>query len=41
MIARIWGVAGPFWFAFVGSVLILVCIWGSLTNIAHADEPTG
>jgi hypothetical protein len=32
-------VTGPFWFAFVGSALILVVIWGALTHIAHADEP--
>jgi predicted MFS family arabinose efflux permease len=39
LIARAWGVTGPFWFAFVGSALILVVIWGALTHIAHADEP--
>jgi len=38
VIARIWGVTGPFWFAFVGSAAILVLIWGQLTHIAHADE---
>ncbi|MEP6658330.1 MAG: MFS transporter [Acidimicrobiales bacterium] len=38
LIARPWGVTGPFWFAFVGSALILVVIWRALTNIAHADE---
>ena len=27
LIARAWGVTGPFWFAFVGSALILVVIW--------------
>jgi MFS family permease len=38
VIARIWGVTGPFWFAFVGSALILVLIWRELAHIAHADE---
>jgi hypothetical protein len=38
VIARIWGVTGPFWFAFVGSAIILVLIWRELTHIAHADE---
>jgi hypothetical protein len=38
LIARAWGVTGPFWFAFVGSGLILVVIWRALGHIAHADE---
>ncbi|MGE0000219.1 MAG: MFS transporter, partial [Ilumatobacteraceae bacterium] len=37
VVARIWGVTGPFWFAFVGSALILVVIWRELGHIAHAD----
>jgi predicted MFS family arabinose efflux permease len=37
VVARLWGVTGPFWFAFVGSALILVCIWRELGHIAHAD----
>ncbi len=37
VIARIWGVTGPFWFAFAGSALILVLIWRELAHIAHAD----
>jgi predicted MFS family arabinose efflux permease len=37
VIARIWGVTGPFWFAFVGSALILAVIWRALGQIAHAD----
>lgn len=36
--ARLWGVTGPFWFAFVGSALFLVLIWRQLTHIAHADD---
>lgn len=37
VIARIWDVTGPFWFAFVGSALILSVIWRPLANIAHAE----
>jgi MFS family permease len=39
LIARIWGVTGPFWFAFAGSVVILALIWRQLAHIAHAEEP--
>lgn len=38
IIARIWGITGPFWFAFVGSAVILALIWRQLAHIAHADE---
>jgi MFS family permease len=38
VVARVWGVTGPFWFAFVGSGVILALIWRQLTHIAHADE---
>jgi MFS family permease len=38
VIARVWGVTGPFWFAFVGSAVILALIWRQLALIAHADE---
>ena len=39
VIARIWGVTGPFWFAFAGSAVILALIWRELAHIAHVDEP--
>ena len=39
VIARIWGVTGPFWFAFAGSAVILALIWRSLAHIAHVDDP--
>jgi MFS family permease len=32
------GLTAPFWFAFVGSALFVVLIWGQLRHIAHADE---
>jgi hypothetical protein len=31
-------VTAPFWFAFVGSGIILALIWRQLAHIAHADE---
>jgi MFS family permease len=40
LLAKFWGLTGPFWFAFVGSALILVTIWRELGHIAHAQpEP--
>ncbi len=40
-LAQHWGVTAPFWFAFVGSAVFVVLIWGQLRHIAHADdEPT-
>ncbi|NHN54329.1 MFS transporter [Calidifontibacter sp. DB0510] len=36
-IAQVWGLAAPFWFAFVGSGLTLVLVWRQLAHIAHAD----
>jgi predicted MFS family arabinose efflux permease len=38
VVASVWGITAPFWFAFAGSALILVLIWRSLLQIAHADE---
>ena len=37
LIAQRWGVTAPFWFAFVGSALILATIWRALRHIAHTD----
>ncbi|KGN31892.1 antibiotic transporter [Knoellia sinensis KCTC 19936] len=41
LIATQWGVAAPFWFAFVGAGLTLVVMWRQLDSIAHAgdDDP--
>jgi predicted MFS family arabinose efflux permease len=39
-IAQRWGITAPFWFAFVGSAVFVVLIWGQLRHIAHADETT-
>jgi MFS family permease len=38
VIAQHWGITAPFWFAFVGSAVFVVLIWGQLTHIAHADD---
>ena len=38
LIAQTWGITAPFWFAFVGSAIFVVLIWGQLRHIAHADE---
>ena len=38
LIARVWGVSGPFWFGFVGSAVILALIWSQLSHIAHAGD---
>jgi MFS family permease len=38
LVARVWGVTGPFWFGFVGSAVILALIWTQLAHIAHAGE---
>jgi MFS family permease len=40
VVARIWGVTGPFWFAFAGSAVLLVLLWRALGHVAHADDPT-
>lgn len=38
VVATVWGVAAPFWFAFAGSAVLLALLWRSLLQIAHADE---
>ena len=38
LLARVWGVTAPFWFAFAGSALFVVLIWGQLRHIALTDE---
>jgi predicted MFS family arabinose efflux permease len=32
-----WGITAPFWFAFVGSAVLLAALWGQLAHIAHVD----
>jgi MFS family permease len=40
LLAQHLGLTAPFWFAFAGSVVFIVLIWGQLAHIAHADERT-
>ena len=40
VIARVWGVTAPFWFAFAGSAAFVVLLWREFVRIAHADEPS-
>lgn len=40
LIASVWGITGPFWFAFVGSAIILLLIWRQLGHLVHTEpEP--
>jgi predicted MFS family arabinose efflux permease len=38
VVAQTWGITAPFWFAFVGSAVLVALIWCALAHIAHADE---
>jgi predicted MFS family arabinose efflux permease len=38
VIAQQFGVTAPFWFAFVGSAILVVALWREFTRIVHADE---
>lgn len=40
VVADRWGVTGPFWFAFIGSVITLALIWRELAQIAGAGGET-
>jgi predicted MFS family arabinose efflux permease len=40
VLADVWGLTAPFWFAFVGSGITLALVWRQLGHIAHADEAT-
>ncbi|CCI54346.1 MFS transporter [Nostocoides jenkinsii] len=37
LIAQMWGVTAPFWFAGVGAGLTLLLVWRELAHIAHAE----
>lgn len=41
VVAGVWGVTAPFWFAFAGSGVLVVLLWPHLTNIAHSAIPAG
>lgn len=38
VIADVWGLTAPWWFAFMGAGVTLALVWRSLGHIAHADE---
>jgi predicted MFS family arabinose efflux permease len=37
LLAELWGVTAPFWFAFAGAGLTLALVWRQLDHIAHAE----
>lgn len=37
-IAQRWGITAPFWFAFVGSALILLLLWRSISYVVQAAD---
>ncbi len=37
VLAQLFGVTAPFWFAFAGSAIFVLLIWRQLAHIAHAD----
>lgn len=39
-IAQRWGVIAPFWFAFVGSAVILLVVWRSIAHVTQEAETT-
>ena len=41
VLAALWGVTAPFWFAFGGSAILLAIIWRELARIAHGSPPEG
>jgi predicted MFS family arabinose efflux permease len=38
LLARTFGLAAPFWFAFVGSALLVVVLWRQFEHIVHAGD---
>jgi len=38
VLAQHFGVAAPFWFAFVGSAVFVIVIWRQLRHISHEDQ---
>jgi len=38
LLARIFGITAPFWFAFAGSALLVAILWRQFDNIVHAGE---
>lgn len=38
LLARTFGISAPFWFAFIGSALLVVILWREFDHIAHAGD---
>jgi MFS family permease len=38
LLARTFGITAPFWFGFVGSVLLVTILWRQFDNIVHGSE---
>lgn len=38
LMARWWGITGPFWFGFVGSAVLVVLLWREFGHIVHSSE---
>ncbi len=38
LLASTFGITAPFWFAFAGSALLVVILWGQFENIVHSSE---
>ena len=38
VVADVWGVTGPFWFAFAGSAVLVVLLWRQFSHIAHDER---
>jgi MFS family permease len=39
LLAKAFGITAPFWFAFFGSVILVVILWREFGHIAHSGEP--
>ena len=38
LLARQFGITAPFWFAFIGSALLVVVLWREFAKIVHAGD---
>ncbi len=38
LLAKVFGITAPFWFAFAGSALLVVLLWRQFANIVHAGD---
>ena len=38
LMARWWGITGPFWFGFLGSAVLVMLLWREFGHIVHSSE---